>query len=170
MIKVKKIIYIIVASNSIVQPLVWDLHSFDLHNTLRFASPPSSFNLTTFKWLSSTCRLKWMSWHPIYPQFTLPSLVFHNFQQSNCASCLVNSTFTPFSLSCNLPLVWFMKMCSIFKQSLTTKIQTLSILRIALQFSWITHCCSSQRMGPLKCEIKMCKITCAWEYPLPTIL
>jgi hypothetical protein len=161
MIKVKKIIYIVVTSNSIVHPLVSVLHSFDLHSTLRFASPPSSLNLTTFKWLSSTCRLKWMSLRPIYPQFTLPFLVFHNFQQSNCGSCLVNSTFTPLFLSCTLSLVWFMKMCSIFKQSLATKIQTFSILRISLWFSWITHCCSSQRMGPLKCEIKMCKITCA---------
>jgi hypothetical protein len=161
MIKVKKIIYIVLASNSIVHPLVSVLHSFHLHSTLRFASPPSSFNLTTFKWLSSTCRLKWMSLHPIHPQFTLPFLVFHNFQQTNCAPCLVNSTFTPLSLSCSLSLVWFMNMCSIFKQSLTIKIQTFSILCIALWFSWITHSCYSQRMGPLKCEIKMCIITCA---------
>jgi hypothetical protein len=95
-----------------------------------------------------------MSLRPIYPQFTLPFLVFHNFQQSNCGSCLVNSTFTPLSLSCNLSLVWFMKMCSIFKQSLAAKIQTFCILQIALWFSWITHYYSSQHMGPLKCEIQ----------------
>ncbi len=161
MIKVKKIIYIVLASNSIVHPLVSVLHSLDLHSTLKFASPPSSFNLTTFKLLSSTCKLKWMSLCPTYPQYTLPFLVFHNFQQSNCASCLVNSTFTPLSLSCSLSLVWFMNMCSIFKKSFTVKIQTFSILCRVLWFSWITHCSYSQCMGPFKCEIKMCIITCA---------